>query len=308
MGWLIFIVITVLFDSLRIYIDNYISDYYFKGRGAPSQKLFYGITFTLYGIISLIVMQTDLAAMGIGAVAQFLLAGALSSFAGIFYYKALEIDNSTNLGIFIQTAPVFYLVLGWLFLGEIITPIQLAAFIIVLFASFLVVMSARRRSRKIRLKAALFAFLYVLISVFGNLIFVKESAGTANFFSEMSLVFLGIGIGNLILLALMPKWRKRFVSVYRSSHRLVLRPLFGCLVVSLVKKLAYHAALVLAPSVALASVMSDSAEPIVIFFMGIVLTLIWPKFGREKIDRKNILTHLIAIVLVVIGIILIQLQ
>ena len=122
----------------------------------------------------------------------------------------------------------------------------------------------------------------------------------------MSLVFIGLGIGNLLIIALMPKWRRRFLAVYRSSHRLVLRPLFGGLVVSLVKKFSYHATLILAPSVALASATSDSAEPIAIFFMGIVLTLIWPKFGREKIDRKSILVHLIAIILVVIGVVLIQ--
>lgn len=306
MSWLIFVVVTVFFDSLRIYIDNYVSDYYFKGRGAASQKLFYGIAFTLFGAISLAISHTDIAAMSFSTVLQFIIAGLLSSFAGIFYYKALEKDNSTNLGIFIQTAPIFYLILGWLLLGETITLTQLAAFAIILFASFLIVFTARKRSRKIRIMAAFYAFLYVLISVFGNLIYVKESAGAESFFSEMSLVFIGLGIGNLLIIALMPKWRRRFLAVYRSSHRLVLRPLFGGLVVSLVKKFSYHATLILAPSVALASATSDSAEPIAIFFMGIVLTLIWPKFGREKIDRKSILVHLIAIILVVIGVVLIQ--
>ena len=62
----------------------------------------------------------------------------------------------------------------------------------------------------------------------------------------------------------------------------------------------------MAPSVALASAASDSTTPIMIFFMGIVLTILWPNFGREKLNRKSVLVHLIATVLVVAGIILIQ--
>jgi hypothetical protein len=41
--------------------------------------------------------------------------------------------------------------------------------------------------------------------------------------------------------------------------------------------------------------------------MGLLLTLIWPKFGREKLQKKVILVHFIATILVVIGIVLMQL-
>jgi hypothetical protein len=72
------------------------------------------------------------------------------------------------------------------------------------------------------------------------------------------------------------------------------------------KDFTYRAALFMAPSVAVASAASDSSTPIVIFFMGILLTLIWPEFGREKLNRKSIIVHLIATILVVVGIVLIQ--
>ena len=40
MTWLILVIITVFVDAMRIFIDNYVSDVYFKGRGAASQKIF----------------------------------------------------------------------------------------------------------------------------------------------------------------------------------------------------------------------------------------------------------------------------
>ena len=104
-----------------------------------------------------------------------------------------------------------------------------------------------------------------------------------------------------------PSWRRRFRSVVKSSRKKVLTPLSIDFILNLIKDFTYRSALVLAPSIALASAASDSAEPIVIFFMGLLFTLIWPKFGREKLNRKSVIVHLIATILVVAGIILIQL-
>lgn len=307
MNWLILVLIAVFSGSSHIYIDNYISDVYFKGRGAVSQKLFFAVAFVVIAIILAAISGFDFFALEPKIYLFLILSGALSSLAGIPYYKALEIDDSTNLGIFIQIAPVLYLILGWLFLGESISLLQIAAFVIIMLAPFLIIATARKRSRKVKLRAILYAFLYVLISVVGHLIFVKESSYEISFVGSMALVMFGKGVGNAIIMALRPKWSKRFVSVYQSSRRKVLRPLLGTLFFSTAKDFAYRAALILAPSVALASAASDSAEPIMIFFMGIVLTLIWPKFGREKLTRKSVLVHLLATVLVVIGVVLLQL-
>lgn len=307
MSWLILVLFAVLAGSSHIYIDNYISDFYFKGRHAVSQKLFFAFAFIIVAIILAIISGFDFLNADIKIILVLVLSGICTSLAGIPYYKALEIDDSTNLGIFIQVAPVLYLVLGWLFLGESISFLQMAAFIVIMIAPALIVLNTRKRSRKVKLRAIFYAFLYVLISVISNLVFVKEnSAAEVSFLGSMTLVMFGKGAGNLIIMALKPKWVKRFNDVYKTSRRKVLRPLMGTLGFSLIKDFTYRGALLLAPSVALASAAADSAEPIVIFFMGIVLTLIWPKFGREKLNRKSVIVHFAATVLVVIGVVILQ--
>lgn len=306
MSWLIFVAAAVLFDSARIYADNYSSDVYFKGRGAVSQKLFFTYALGLVGVVLLAITDFNFAGFTVQGTLLFLLSGFLSSIAGIPYYRALELDNSTNLGIFIQLAPILYLVLGWLFLGDTISPLQLVAFLIILSAPLLIFFTTGKRSRLIKLRAIACAFLYVLIAVIANLIFVKENSTDVNFVTEMALLFLGKSLGNFFILLVKPSWRRRFQSVVRSSKKKVFRPLLSSLAFSLVKDFAYRAALVLAPTAAIASAISDSSEPIVIFFMGILLTLLWPKLGREKLSRKSILVHLIATILVVIGVLLIR--
>ncbi|MBR2795484.1 EamA family transporter [Candidatus Saccharibacteria bacterium] len=305
MNWLILVAITVIFDASRIFIDNYVSDVYFKKNGAVSQKFFYGFTYILMAIIILIATNFNLFQADYVGIGLVLLSGALVSIAGIPYYKALEIEDSTNLGIFMQLAPVLYLILGWFFLGDTFSPLQLVAFIIILAAPTLIVFTTKKRSRKVKIKAVFFAFIYVLIAVIGNLIFVKADASTLNFIDEVALLFLAKGITNLIIIYGRPKWRRRFHAVFKSNKK-ILRPLLTNTLIGAAKDFAYRGALITAPAVALASAATDSTTPIVIFFMGILLTLIWPKFGREKLDRKTVVVHLIATALVVTGIIILQ--
>lgn len=308
MNWIILVVVAVVLDALRIFIDNYASDTFFKGRDAVSQKWFYGFMYLVAGCIILPVVGFNFNNVNLAVTGLFVLSGLLASLAGIPYYKALEIEDSTNLGIFIQMAPIFYLVLGWFFLGEKFSPVQLVAFAIILAAPIMIVATTRKRSRKIKLRAVIYAFMYVLVAVIANLIFVKADNADYGFASEIAWVFIGKGLGNIAIILARPKWRKRFSHVYKTSKRKVLWPLVANSIVGFGKDFAYRAALTLAPAVAVASAASDSVEPIVIFFMGIVLTLIWPQFGREKLDKKTVLVHLLATILVVIGIVIIQTQ
>lgn len=306
MNWLFFVIIAVVADSLRIFIDNYVSDVYFKGRHAVSQKLFDGCAFLIFGILMLSVVGFDFGGISLIVASLIMLSGILHSVAGIPYYRALELDDSTNIGIFTQLAPVLYLILGWFFLDQAFSPFQLIAFAIIICAPFLIVFTTRKRSRSVKLKAVFFAFLYVLISVIGNLVFVKVNAGEFNFITAIGLVLIGKGVSDILIVWTVPKLRKRFFDVERKSRHRLLIPLTMSSAVTTIQQFTYRAALITAPAVAVASVASDSAEPIVIFFMGLLLTLIWPKFGREKLDRKTVLVHLIATALVVVGIILLQ--
>ena len=67
-----------------------------------------------------------------------------------------------------------------------------------------------------------------------------------------------------------------------------------------------YASLALAPTVAMASAVTKTLHPIFVFTFGIVLTLLWPAFGREKLNKKTILTNLIATAVAVVGIVLMQ--
>lgn len=306
MNWVSLVIVAIIATSLNIFIDNYISDFYFKGKGANAQKMFYAIASIVVSIVFLFAGGFDFVSLEFKTLILFFVSGFIASFGSIAYYKALEIDNSTNLSIFIQLTPVLYLIFGWILFGDSLSVQQLIAFLIILSAPFIIVVSTRKRSRDTQIKSILFVLTYVLIKVISNLIFIKENVPEINFISEIAFVYMGKGIGDLIIMYTHPKWRKRFRYVEKASRKKVLYPLLAETVVSVVKNVSYQASLILAPTAAIASASTDSIIPIAVFFMGLVFTIIWPKFGREKLNRKSVLVHLIATILVVIGIVLIQ--
>lgn len=305
MTWLHYVIIAVFCDAPRIFIDNYVSDVYFKDRYAASQKLFYGYTYSILAIILMIIFGNNFPAFSWVAIVLLFISGALSSIANVPYYQALEIDESTNLGIFLQLAPVLYLVFNFLFFGETIELRQLIAFFIIMAGPTLIVLTAKKRSRHLRIKSVFYVLLYVIISVIGNIIFVQNQVDGVSFTLPMALFFLGKGITNLFIVYPNRKWLRHYRKVVKKDKR-VYRPLTLNFIFGIATDASYRIALSLAPSAAIASAAADSSTPILIFFMGILFTLIWPKFGREKLTRRSVIVHLIATALVAIGVYMIK--
>ena len=306
MNWLVVLAIAVVSDALRIFIDNYISDVYFKEKGAVSQKIVSGIVTPILGIIILIVTGFNFTEIPPVALTLLLMSGVLGSLAGIPYYKALEIDDSTNIGIFFQFSPILYLIIGWIIGDEQFSIIQLLACFIILAAPLLVVITAKKRSRKVRIKAALLAFISIIFYVASGETFIQGNVDGINIFSEIGLVLITKGLSDLLIIGSRRKLRHRLAKVVKSSRRKVLFPINISIVMRVIQEFSYRIGLIIAPSVAIASAASDAVEPAVIFFMGLLLTILWPKFGREKLQKKTVLVHFIATVLVVIGIVILR--
>lgn len=306
MNWILVLAIAVISDALRIFIDNYVSDVYFKERGAVSQKIVSGIATPIIGLVIVVLMGIDFSSVSPETIILLILSGILGSVAGIPYYRALELDDSTNIGIFFQFSPIMYLIIGWIIGDEVFSISKLISCFIILAAPLCIIFAARKRSRKVKIKAAFYAFLAIVFYVLSGEAFIQGNSANLNIFSEIGIVLIVKGLTDLAIIGSRHKWRRRLAKVMKTSRRKVLFPINISIILRVIQEFSYRIGLVIAPTVAIASAASDSIEPFVIFFMGLVLTLIWPKFGREKLQKKVVLVHLVATVLVVVGIILMQ--
>ena len=312
MSWLILTLFCVLTTTADIYTNNYISDCYFKDKQAASVRKFSipasFIMGTIFLIVGAIVFPDSFNAVTWQTPLLIFIANIFVAISGVAYYKALELDDSTNVGIFMQISPILYLIFGWLMLGETISGQQLIAFSAILCAPLLIVLSTKKPSKKrMQVKSAMYTFIYVLVVVIASLLYVQQANNTGiNFISSLGFAYFGKGVGNAIIMAVRPKWRKRYKTVLKKSNKKLYRPLFFLVINSTINNLSQYAALLLAPSVAFVSVVGDAVTPVSVFLIGIILTMIWPKFGREKLTFRSIVAHLAATVLVVVGILLLQ--
>ena len=119
-------------------------------------------------------------------------------------------------------------------------------------------------------------------------------------------VFYIIGRGlSDVLIGFLPPLRRRHKYVMKHNQKIY----FSCVIINqcicTISAFPYRYSLILGIA-ALGSAITNATELILTFVFGIVLSIIWPRFGREKLRREVVLAHVIAVILCVIGIIIIQ--
>ena len=304
MWWLVLAILAAIAAALCTFSDNYITDTFFKGREPQAQKAFFGPAYLITAVLMLILLQIQ--AVPVWVAIGLIIAGAISSLSLIPYYSALSEDDSTEVTIFEQLSPIFYLIFGRLFLGDDISGGQLAGFVVVMIAPLIIILSSRKRSKKAKLRTAGLILIKVATIALANTLIVKFG-GDYELTTIFFYVIIGKGLIDTILAFSIKKWRVRYKNVHKKNRGV---KFFSVMLADHIAWLAgdflVYASLALAPTVAMASAVTKTLHPIFVFTFGIVLTLLWPAFGREKLNKKTILTNLIATAVAVVGIVLMQ--
>ncbi|MDR3298350.1 MAG: EamA family transporter [Candidatus Nomurabacteria bacterium] len=302
MLWLTLAILVALGWSFGVFIDNYNTDVNFKGRLPQGQKVFSAVAYTLTAV--LIAVFWPILPIEIVPLLLLVLSGVLASVASVPYYNALKSENATGATIFAQLAPVMYLIAGWVFLGQEITLMNIVAFLVILAAPVIVIASTGKRHKRLEFWATGMLMLYLLLCVASNLVFIGAENGL-DFVSAFFWFMVGKALTDIILVTIFKKWRVRFMNVLRERKLKLLMPMLINQGIYTFTEVGYRLALTLG-SVAIVSVVTNAAQLIITFVLGLVLTWIWPNFGREKLKKRTILAHLVATVVAVVGIVLLQ--
>ena len=303
MLWLYLCIVVALFWSISAFIDNYVTDVVFKKKKPQTVKIFDGISYL--AIAAAILLTIGVKELSIPSIGYLLLSGVLASVSTIPYYLALRDEESTTAVIFYQLSPVLYFLAEWLIFNEPITGIQLIGLIIILIAPVVVVFSRKRqKSRRMEFSAALLLLIFVLIGTISGLI-TTHIGEKADFVSVFFWFLLGRGISDILLYAIHKDWQKRMKYIWRHDRFKFLFALTVNQTICVATEFISRYALIIGIA-SLVSATYNVLELIFTFVLGIALSIIWPKFGREKLKRHIIIAHLIATILASIGIILIQ--
>jgi hypothetical protein len=123
------------------------------------------------------------------------------------------------------------------------------------------------------------------------------------FWSTTFWTFVGEGLFGAAILML-PAYRRQFVTLLRKNPGAVLGVNAANELINLGGGLGVRYASLLAP-VALVSAISATAT-FFVFLFGILLTLFFPKFGREDLSRRNLLRKGVGGLLIMAGVALME--
>ncbi len=302
MLWIILCVATAIIYSISTFFDNYVIDVFYKSKTPQAVKTVNGRIYLIFAAILLPLFAKDIGSINNAILATF--AGFIMSLAGIPYILGFKNEESTGAAVYFQMQPLIMLIADIAFLGKDFSPMQGLGFIVTLCAPLVIIFSNRRKSAREHslFSAGMFLTHVTLASVSGAIF--ASIGNRASAFSVFAFWILGRGISDF-LMSFTPSWRKRFKYVRRRYGLKMLVPHIFNVTICVVADFLFRFAFTITAT-SLASVVTNALELIFTFVLGIILTLIIPKFGREELTKRKIIAHAIAVAFAIAGIIILK--
>lgn len=303
MSWFLVALAAPLIWSIINHIDKYLISKYFHGEGIGALMVFVGVVSIPFSL-AIFYLYPDVLNTPIFNATILILTGIIYNFAILFYLYALEEEDASLVVPFWQLAPVFTYFLGIFILGEHLGKTQIIGSIITLFGAVILSLELGGDSKlKIKKKAVLFMCLSSLFIALENIIFKKGAIDESLFWNSVFWNQIGMIIFAFGCLFI-PAYRKSFKKTFNQNSTKVLGLNILEQIIETVGSIVNYFALFLAP-VALITLTTYSAQPFFVFTLGIILTLLFPKFIKEDISKKNLMIKLLSILIMALGVYLV---
>jgi drug/metabolite transporter (DMT)-like permease len=302
MNWFFLALIAPFLWAIVNHVDKYLLSNEFNGRSINSLMIFS----TLIGVFVLpIAYLVDPSIFAISSRNALLLiaVGIMSAIAIALYLYALEEEETSIVVALFQTIPLFGALFAYIMLGETLTTGQLFGCLIIVLGSVLIT-AEFNEDKKIRFKkkvlylmlgsAALFGFYETLFKAAA----LDESFWVSTFWEHIGLVVVAI------TLLIVPRYRKDFIALASTNGKKIISLNVGSEVLTIAGNILVNYAMMLAP-VALV-LTTSSVQPLIVFIMGIAMTMFFPRITQERISKKHILQKVLAICILFVGVVMIQ--
>lgn len=297
MNWFLIALIAPALWSASNHIDKHLISKYFSGGGTGALLIFSSlIGFLIFPIIY--IFHRDIFAIEPVHIVLILVNGLILTFALLPYIYALQKDEASNVVPLFQTAPIFSYILGYVFLGEVLSSAELLAAGLLLCGA--VILSLDFSSGKVRFKTAVMGLMLIASFLFAlNSLVFKFVAINSSFWTTYFWGYVGSSLSGLLLFIFVKKYRQQFLSVFRTSKKHVFSINILNEIIAIGAGISFNFATLLAP-LALVTVV-NGFQPFFVLVYGVILTMFFPHLGEENISRKNLLHKLVAIFLIFIG-------
>ncbi len=301
MSWLIFAFSGPILWAASTHIDKYLVEKYFK-HGSVAVLMVFTAIIGLFALPFIYFFQPSVLCIPLQEMVETAVSGILYMGAIYVYLQALQSEEASVVAPFFQLAAIFGFILGYLFLGEVPLPAQLAGGLLIIAGSTLLSLKFTGKKTKLKRRLILLMLACTLALAFSSLIFkffsLQNEYWTTSFWN-----FVGQALFGVVLMATAAN-RKRFYQTIRTNTGAVLAINGANELINLGGGLGVRYALLLAPLGIVQAISSTTLFFVLLF--GILLSVFFPKLGREEITAASLIQKGIATILVVIGVILVN--
>lgn len=313
MSWLLFAFAGPVCWAASTHLDKYLVEKYFKNGSTVGLMVFTSVLAALVLPVIWLFYPEVLSMPGRDA-CLVALTGLLGSVAMVFYLRALQGDEASQVAPFFQMIPVFGFLAAFLLLHELPTAWQALGIVLIISGGAVasvggwskeqaIAQAEHVKSARPRLNVRLVVLMLICVAIIAtnSVIFkffaVQDSFWTTAFWQGAGQVIFG-----LVAMAV-PQERRHFITMVRANAGAVLGVNAINEVVNLAGGLAAGFASLSAPVVAIQAI--SSTTTFFVFVFGVILTTLFPRLGREDLSRANLLRKAAAAVLVTAGAVLI---
>jgi drug/metabolite transporter (DMT)-like permease len=207
--------------SVGNHIDKFLIEKYFKTKGTGTLLIFSSLIGIIVAPIFFLI-KPEVLQISLFNALILLVSGMIEVIVFWLYFKALEDEEVSIVVPFLQLIPVFAYALGYFLLGEVLTPKQLIAMVIIIFgASLLSVEIDEENKFKLRKKTVLLMSLSAFLSAFASVVFkyviLEEDFWISTFWS-----YIGLGLFGIILFVFFRRYREGFLDAWKNNSKKII--------------------------------------------------------------------------------------
>jgi len=299
--WLLYAFSGPVMWAISTHIDKFLVDKYFRDSDTAVLMVFTA----LLGVIALpVIWFFDPKVFGLSLTATMVmtLSGILYMGAMLFYLRAIQSEEASVVAPLFQANTLFTFVLGVVILHELPRWQQLLGAGLVIAGALGLSLDKKLHLTSFKPRLVLLMLAATFAVALSSVVF-KFFAVQDEFWSTTFWTFVGEGLFGAAILAL-PKYRRQFMTLFRRNPGAVIGVNAANELINLGGGLGVRYASLLAP-VALVSAISATTT-FFVFLFAILLTVFFPKIGREELSARNVVQKALGGLLIMAGVVLIQ--
>ncbi len=298
-------VIPALLWSVVNHLDKFLLSYKKGMHSSVDVLMVYtaGFSLIVLPVLFLLAPRGELF-LGVIPIAISILGGVLMAFSFYFYLSALERDEASVVMPLGLLLPLFAYFFSYLFLGEVLTPLQLGACGLVLLGALFLTLEFEGK-KVVRLKYAALFYALGFTSFQGlqetlfKMVALEHSFWVSLFWLHAGILLFGVG-----LLLVYPTLPRVFFSSVRRDGRVFFFINVASESISTFGYLLVNYALMFVPVAIIGTF--NSFQPAFVFLIGTMLTIFAPHLAKEKISRHALLQKSVSIIIMIAGAVLIS--